>query len=258
MRQFGLKWACGSPRAHFIDCTPDRTGVRMELFMSKNNLSHEELSDLCLELSMLLHAGTGVGDALFSSIPMTIFGAIAAYMALEGSMAGIFFGAAFGIAMIWARKKLFDMGYAQGIRILDSFSGSIGNLINAVGVLGLMVVGALISTTVKLTTALVFTRGEVVMEIQPVLEIGRAGLICAMVGQGAGISYLPDYITRKEKEEGRIAYLPVTDFDIEIWKQLLYHRDKWVSPQMESVLQYCIDTEFTSANQEYGTDVYLS
>ena len=32
--------------------------------MSKNNLSHEELSDLCLELSMLLHAGVGSGDAL--------------------------------------------------------------------------------------------------------------------------------------------------------------------------------------------------
>ena len=133
----------------------------------------------------------GVGDALFSSIPMTIFGAIAAYMALEGSMAGIFFGAAFGIAMIWARKKLFDMGYAQGIRILDSFSGSIGNLINAVGVLGLMVVGALISTTVKLTTALVFTRGEVVMEIQPVLDrimpnllsVGLVGFVYWLLGR---------------------------------------------------------------------------
>ncbi len=82
------------------------------------------------------------------------------------------------------------------------------------------------------------------LEIQPVLEIGRAGLICAMVGQGAGISYLPDYITRKEKEEGRIAYLPVTNFDIEIWKQLLYHRDKWISPQIDSVIRYCVDREF--------------
>lgn len=38
----------------------------------------------------------------------------------------------------------------------------------------------------------------------------------------------------------------MNDFDIEIWKQLLYHRDKWVSPQMESVLRYCISREFHS------------
>ena len=32
--------------------------------MKKNDISHGELSTLCLELSMLLHAGVGTGDAL--------------------------------------------------------------------------------------------------------------------------------------------------------------------------------------------------
>ena len=40
-------------------------------------------------------------------------------------------------------------------------------------------------------------------------------------------------------EEGRIVYLPVKDFDIDIWKQLLYHRDKWVSPVMKTMIEYC-------------------
>ena len=112
----------------------------------------------------------GVGDALFSSIPMTLFGAIAAYMALEGSILGVLLGVLFGIGMIFVRKKLFNLGYVQGIKILENFSGSIGNMINAVSVMGLMVVGALISTTVKLSTSLVFSRGDVVMEIQPILD----------------------------------------------------------------------------------------
>lgn len=86
---------------------------------------------------------------------------------------------------------------------------------------------------------------EMSLEIRPVLEIGSTSLICSLVGQGAGISFLPDYVTDREVEAGRIAYLSVEDFEIEIWKQLLYHRDKWVSPQMESVIQYCIDREFT-------------
>lgn len=82
------------------------------------------------------------------------------------------------------------------------------------------------------------------LEIQPVLEIGSADLICSLVKQGAGISLLPDYVTAEEVEAGNLIYLHVKDFEIEVWKQLLYHRDKWISPQMESVLQYCMEREF--------------
>lgn len=82
------------------------------------------------------------------------------------------------------------------------------------------------------------------LEIQPVLEIGSAGLISSLVEQGAGISFLPDYVTEKGIKSGRMIYLNVNDFKIEVWKQLLYHRDKWVSPQMESVIRYCVDREF--------------
>ena len=87
---------------------------------------------------------------------------------------------------------------------------------------------------------------EMSLEIQPVLEIGSTDLICSLVEQGIGISFLPDYVTAKEVKAGKLFYLHVSDFEIEVWKQLLYHRDKWVSSQMESVLQYCISKEFSS------------
>ncbi len=90
------------------------------------------------------------------------------------------------------------------------------------------------------------------LEIQPVLEIGSTGLICSLIEQGVGISYLPDYVTKRGIEEGKLSYLPVVDFEIEIWKQLLYHRDKWVSPQMESVIAYCIRREFAEEKEEKG------
>ena len=85
---------------------------------------------------------------------------------------------------------------------------------------------------------------EMSLEIQPVLEIGSTDLICSLIEQNIGISFLPDYVTDVAVEEGRLFHLNVTDFEIEVWKQLLYHRNKWVSPQMESVIQYCIDKEF--------------
>lgn len=85
---------------------------------------------------------------------------------------------------------------------------------------------------------------EMSMEVHPVVEIGSTNLICTLVQQGVGVSYLPDYVTECRVEEGKMAYLNVENFEIEVWKQLLYHRDKWVSPQMESVLGYCVGKEF--------------
>lgn len=76
------------------------------------------------------------------------------------------------------------------------------------------------------------------LEISPVLEIGSADLICDLVKEGAGLSFLPDYVTEKEVRAGNLVRLSVKNFDIELWKQVLYHRDKWVTPEMQSVIEY--------------------
>lgn len=82
------------------------------------------------------------------------------------------------------------------------------------------------------------------LEIRPILEIGSTDLICHLVEQGTGISFLPDFVTARRIKEGRLVYVQTEDLDIDVWKQLLYHRDKWVSAQMKSVLEYCINKEF--------------
>ena len=76
------------------------------------------------------------------------------------------------------------------------------------------------------------------MEIQPVLEIGSADSICKLVEEDMGISFLPDYVTEASVKDGRLVRLPVKDMDVELWKQLLYHRDKWVSLQMEALIRH--------------------
>lgn len=76
------------------------------------------------------------------------------------------------------------------------------------------------------------------LEVSPVLEIGNAEQLCRLVELGAGISFLPDYVTEKAVTEGRIVRLPVRDFEVSLWKQLLYHRDKWVSPAMQAVIEF--------------------
>lgn len=75
-------------------------------------------------------------------------------------------------------------------------------------------------------------------EIQPVLEISRADLICELVEKGMGISFLPDYVTEDAVRRGTLVRLDVEDFKPELWKQILYHRDKWISPQMQAVITH--------------------
>ena len=84
------------------------------------------------------------------------------------------------------------------------------------------------------------------LEIRPVLEIGDVYRICRLVEQGAGLSFLPDYATAEAERAGRLAYLSVKGFDVDVWKQLLYHRDKWVSPPMQAVMEYCRSCEMES------------
>lgn len=77
------------------------------------------------------------------------------------------------------------------------------------------------------------------LEIVPVLETGDVALVCRLVEQGAGCSFLPDYATQEAVDAGRLARVAVEDFEIDIWKQLFRHRDKWLSPQLQAVMDYC-------------------
>ncbi len=75
------------------------------------------------------------------------------------------------------------------------------------------------------------------LEIQPVFEVGNTELICRMLKKNtSAVSLLPDYVTEKAVREKRLVRLDVKDFQLEIWKQLLYHRDKWISPQMQAFM----------------------
>lgn len=76
------------------------------------------------------------------------------------------------------------------------------------------------------------------MEVRAVLETARADLICGLVTQNMGISFLPDYVTEEEVRAGKMLRLPVEELQVTVWKQVLYRRDKWLSPQMKAMIGY--------------------
>lgn len=88
------------------------------------------------------------------------------------------------------------------------------------------------------------------MEIQPILEIGSADLICKLVEKGVGMSFLPDYVSEAAVRKGTVVRLDAQGFEPELWKQLLYHRDKWVSIPMQAVLNHFADIQLNEKNLE--------
>lgn len=74
--------------------------------------------------------------------------------------------------------------------------------------------------------------------LEPFLELGHTGLICRLLEKGLGVSYLPDYVTEQGVREGKLIRLHVPEVRIDIWKQLLYHRNKWISQELKAVIDY--------------------
>jgi len=83
------------------------------------------------------------------------------------------------------------------------------------------------------------------VELNPILVIGRTDIITKLVEQNCAISFLPDFVTREKVEEGTIVHLDVTDIDVEIWQQLLYHKNKWISKSLAAFIDFVSEHEFS-------------
>lgn len=82
------------------------------------------------------------------------------------------------------------------------------------------------------------------LEITPFLEIGRTDMITSILTQSNMISYLPDFVTKPLIDSGELCYLDVRDLNIDIWKQLIYHKNKWMSKSLKAFIEYVKEKEF--------------
>ena len=74
------------------------------------------------------------------------------------------------------------------------------------------------------------------LELHPFFETGNTDVIVRMLLSHGGVSFLPRYVVEAEVAAGRLAILDVDCPPAQMWSQLVYHRNKWVTPQMEIFL----------------------
>ena len=115
----------------------------------------------------------GIGDSLFWGTFRVIAAGIGIAYAMEGSILGpILFLLIYNLPATWARWKLTFIGYQQGNKFLESAfaSGSLNRLTYVAKVLGLLVVGSMVASLVKLSTPLVFSFGGAEVALQKILD----------------------------------------------------------------------------------------
>ena len=83
------------------------------------------------------------------------------------------------------------------------------------------------------------------LHISPVLEIGRTDIITSLLEDSDMISFLPDFVTKDRVREGKLCYLNVCDMNIDIWKQLIYHKNKWLSKGLKAFIDYIKANDFS-------------
>ena len=74
-------------------------------------------------------------------------------------------------------------------------------------------------------------------ELHPVWEVGNTDVITRILLKNKGVSFLPEYVVHPYVADGRLAVLDVDCEEIVMWSQLVYHRNKDVTPQMQQFLE---------------------
>lgn len=90
-----------------------------------------------------------IGDSIFAALIPTIFGALAANMAINGNPTGIFIWIVAQIAVMVFRWKQLEFAYREGISLVTTMQHRLTALTDAATLLGVFMVGALVATMVN-------------------------------------------------------------------------------------------------------------
>lgn len=126
-----------------------------------------------------------IGDSIFGSLLPTIFGALAANMASAGNPLGIFIWIAVNIVVDWFRCKQTYVAYDQGMKLVSTMSDQLNAITDAATVMGVFMVGALVSTNVGIVISAPIDLGGVTVDLQHI-----ANMICPKLVPAALVGFV--------------------------------------------------------------------
>lgn len=112
-----------------------------------------------------------IGDSIFAALIPTIFGALAANMAINGNPTGIFIWIIAQIAVMIFRWKQLEFAYREGISLVTTMQHRLTALTDAATLLGVFMVGALVATMINVKLSWAPSIGDVTLNMQNNLDM---------------------------------------------------------------------------------------
>lgn len=75
-------------------------------------------------------------------------------------------------------------------------------------------------------------------ELIPSVESENVQVIRKLILNTTGIGFLPHFVVKDDIENGDIIPLKIKDIDVTVWKQLIHHKGKSLTPAMEKFISY--------------------
>lgn len=125
----------------------------------------------------------GIGDSVLKFTWLPICGSIGASLALSGNVLGpVLMFLLYNLVNVATKYYGIHKGYEKGVSLINgSETNILQRLANMANIVGLMVVGGLIASSVKMKVALEFGAGENVILLQDLFDKVMPGLLSILV-----------------------------------------------------------------------------
>ena len=157
------------------------TGIDLAIEEKEGIASKETVSGM---KAGLMGPFAAIGDSIFAALIPTIFGALAANMAINGNPAGIFIWIAAQISVMIFRWKQLQFAYKEGISLVTTMQSRLTALTDAATLLGVFMVGALVATMVNVKFSWAPSIGDVTMNMQNNIDMILPKLLPAAIVGG--------------------------------------------------------------------------
>lgn len=130
-----------------------------------------ECTETAIDLrTALMGPLAGLGDSIIWVILPTVMGAIAAYMAQQGSIVGWVIAEAVQLVLWFTFYFGFYVAYEKGVEFITSRSSSLSHLTAAASIVGLSVIGALTASIINVKFGISWTVGELTQNLNDLVD----------------------------------------------------------------------------------------
>ena len=189
----------------FFNCHPWFGQLIMMANLAVESTKEEGCTETALDIrTSLMGPLAGLGDAIVWVLLPTVLGAIAGYQAQNGSMFGTVLAVAVNIVLWLVFWKLAWPVYQKGVSFITDRNASLRNLTEVCSILGIIVLGAMVASTVNVNIAYSWTVGDLTQNLGELLNT-----IIPYFGSVVTTAILYWALGRKKMNSGKLIWIVI-------------------------------------------------